>query len=368
MSDMTYTVADAVKALDEVFPLSTQDGWDNSGLLVGDASDPLKGVLLAVDLTEEVVGEAAELGCNLVVAHHPIMFRGLKRLTGATAEQRAVIKAIKLGISLAAFHTPADKSVEGTSGSVARLLGLSGLSVLAAEDGALCKIVTYVPPASSQAVADAMSAAGAGHVGNYSHCSWTGSGMGQYQAQPGAHPFAGSIGKLHFEAEDRVEAICTRRLARKVREAIVAEHPYEEPAIDVLPLLNSDPTVGYGVVGELESDLPVADFLEAVKTRLGCQSIRYAGRRHTVRRVAICTGSGAEFIPAAGAAGADAYITADVKYHQMADAAQDVMIVDIGHYESEKITKCVFKGILTRKLANFARYELSREANPIKYY
>lgn len=364
----SYTVADAIAALDSVFPLATQDGWDNSGLLVGDAAQSLRGVMLCVDLTPDVVAEAASLGCNLVVSHHPIMFRGIKRLTGSTPEQRTVIEAVRSGVCLAAFHTPADKSMAGTSGSVGRLLGLRGMEVLAPEGGSLCKVAVYAPLAQAQEVADAMSRAGAGHIGNYSHCSWSARGEGQFMAEDGAKPYVGALGELHREAEARVEAICPKRLAGQVVRAVTAAHPYEEPAIDILPLSNANPRLGYGVVGDLERPLPTAEFLALLKDRLGCASIRHAGGSGTVGKVAICTGSGAEFVSDAVRAGADAYVTADVKYHQMADAAAEILVADVGHYESESVAKSVFKSILTRKLANFAHYEIYRESNPIKYY
>lgn len=367
-SSCIYKVADAISALNSVFPLSSQDGWDNSGLLVGPAQAGLVGVLFSVDITESVVDEAVSLGCNLVVSHHPLMFRGLKRLTGASDEQRSVAKAIANGVALAAFHTPADKSMAGTSGSIGRLLGLEELRILVSEGDSLCKIVAYVPTSHAGAVSEAMFAAGAGHIGNYSHCAWQASGVGQFMAEDGANPYVGNLNVLHHEPEDRIEAICLRKSAAKVMAAVAEAHPYEEPAVDIIPLANDCTTLGYGVIGHFATPLPQADFLSLVKARLECQSVRFAGRCGNVRTVAVCTGSGSEFIPDAVAARADAYITADVKYHQMADAAHDILLVDVGHFESEKITMSIFKSILTRKLPNFAHYELSTEANPVKYY
>lgn len=368
MSQTTYKVSDAIDALSEAFPLWTQDSWDNSGVMVGDVAATLTGVLFAVDQTEQTVNEAIERGCNLVVSHHPLMFRGIKRLTGDTPEQRTIMKAIKGGVTLAAFHTPADKSMEGTSGSIGRLIGLTDMRILVPESDSLCKIVTYVPPTHTEAVTAAMAEAGAGHIGNYSHCAWKVLGEGQYKAEEGANPYLGEVGKLHHEAEDRIEAICPRKLSGRVFKAIVSSHPYEEPAIDITPISNQWQTLGYGVIGDLVNPMSANNFLELIKSKLGCESIRHTEPLGLIRRVAICTGSGAEFAADAARAGADAYITADMKYHQMMDASADVMVVDVGHYESEKITKSIFKAVLTRKLSNFARYETSRESNPIKYY
>lgn len=365
---MTYKISDAISALDSVFPLATQDVWDNCGLLVGDEGAELRGVLFAVDITEDVLAEATAKGCNLVVAHHPIMFRGLKRLTGHDADQRIVAMAIRGDVALAAFHTPADKNIRGTSGTLGRAIGLKDMKVLAAEADALCKIVVFVPTSHSEAVVDAMSAAGAGHIGNYSHCAWQTGGDGQFRAEDGAKPFVGDMGIVHHEPEARVEMICPRRLAPKVMSAAVSAHPYEEPAIDIVPLANRHQRLGYGVVGDLDKELTVREFLQLLKERIGCESIRYVERSQTIRRVAICTGSGSEFVGSAVGAGADAYVTADMKYHQMVDAKQEIMVADIGHYESESVTKQIFKDILKEKLPNFAHYEIHKGANPIKYY
>lgn len=365
---MAFKVGDAIVALDSVFPLATQDEWDNSGLLVGDAEDELKGVLLTVDITEEAVAEAVEKGLNLIVSHHPLMFRGLRRLTGDTAEQRIVASALRNGVALAAFHTPADKQIEGTSGTLGRKLGLQNMQVLVPEADSLSKIVVYVPSANADAIVDAMSDAGAGHIGNYSHCAWMTDGDGQFRAEQGAHPYVGSLGEVHHGAESRVEAICPKRLVARVVRAIVRAHPYEEPAIDIIPLENKNERLGYGVVGEMANGVSPSEFLSFLKDRTGCAAIRYAGCKDMVRRVAICTGSGSEFVSAAVRSGADAYVTADMKYHQMADAAETIMVADVGHYESESLTKQIFKGILSRKLSNFARCEIYKDANPIKYY
>ncbi len=364
----SYSVGDAIAALDSVFPLATQDAWDNSGLLVGDPAAPLRGVLLCVDITSAAVGEAMSRGCNLVVSHHPIMFRGLKRLTGSTPEQRLVAEAVKGGVALAAFHTPADKTLCGTSGAVGRLLGLRSLRILVPEADALSKVVVFVPAADAEAVAEAMAAAGAGHIGNYSHCAWSVAGEGRFRAEEGANPYVGSVGQVHREAERRVEVICPKRLLGGVVSAAIGAHPYEEPAIDIVPLSNRLGSLGYGVVGDLPEALGFGEFMAVLKAKLGCASVRVAGAAGRVARVAICTGSGSEFVSAAAGAGADVYVTADVKYHQMADAADKIAVADVGHYESEAVTVQIFRDILTKKLANFARCEVCSETNPIKYY
>lgn len=362
------TVRDIIQILDTVFPISTQDSWDNSGLLVGDDTTEVHAILLAVDITEGALDEAVARGCDMIVSHHPLMFKGLKRLTGSNAEQRIVMRALREGIALAAFHTPADKSLEGTSATLGHMIGLNGFHVLAPESESLCKIVVYVPIEKVEAIVDALAAGGAGHIGNYSHCVWAVDGMGRFKAENGANPYVGTLGEVHHEAESRVEAICPKRLVGRVVASVVAAHPYEEPAIDVIPLANTNERVGYGVYADYSTPMPREHFLKLLKESLECKVLRYAGDRETIRRVAICTGSGSEFVSEAIAAGADAYITADMKYHQMMDAAEKIMVIDVGHYESESLTKQIFNGILSRKLSNFARCEIYQNANPIKYY
>ncbi|MCI5983214.1 MAG: Nif3-like dinuclear metal center hexameric protein [Bacteroidales bacterium] len=372
----TPTVADAIEALERYFPLSTQDSWDNSGLLVGNSHTPLRGIMLSLDITEDVVEAAVAKGCNMILSHHPIMFRGLKRLTGSDPDQRTVMRAVQNDVALVAFHTPADKGIEGTSGSLGRILGMTDLRILAPETEALCKVVTYVPTSHTQKVKEAMSEAGAGHIGNYSNCTWSTEGVGQYKALDGANPWAGTVGKLHTEPENRVEAICPRSLASSVERSIRSVHPYEEPAMETIPIADPWTERGYGVVGTIEP-MSVREFLQLLKEKLACQSIRYVdfapqsnkrALERPIGRVAICTGSGSEFIKVAQRAGADAYVTADVKYHQLAEAQGDMLVADIGHYESEIITINIFKDVLTRFLANFASYETYTGTNPIKYY
>ena len=365
------TVGDIVSALDEAFPLHTQDTWDNSGLLVGDATARVEGILLTVDHSEAAIGEALRRGCNMVVSHHPLMFRGLKRLTGATAEQRIVMSAISNGIALAAFHTPADKSPEGTSGSLGRRLGLRDTRTMVHDEmryNKLFKVATFVPLADAGRVREAMSEAGAGRLGDYSHCTWETEGDGRFMAQAGANPYVGEVGELHIEKEVRIEAIARGEDLEKVVGAIRKAHPYEEPAIDTLPMEDTGRESGYGVVGDLEETMSEEQFLDLLKRATGCQSIRHNGDgSRKVRRVAICTGSGSEFVGAAVRSGADAYVTADMKYHQMADAAEDILVADIGHFESEEITIEIFRTVLTKKIPTFARY-FSFGINPIKYY
>ncbi len=364
----TATVRDVVEALDRAFPLATQDDWDNSGLIVGNAAQPLKGILLTLDITPAVVEEAIAQGCNMVVAHHPILFRGTKRLTNANNEQRLISLAIKNDIALFAAHTCADKSLHGTSARIAEMLHMANVQILVPEERSLFKVVTYVPVAHAEAVRRAMLDAGAGNIGNYSHCSYNLEGQGSFKAGEGANPFVGAVGEMHFENETRIETIAPKHLLSTIIKSMLAAHPYEEPAYDIFPLENRWNTCGYGVVGDLPEEMSVEEFLLQLRQTFDAQGIRHTAFGSNIKRVAICTGSGGEFVGNALAAGAQAYISADIKYHTFGDFSDRILIADIGHYESEQICKQLFLEVLREKFSNFAIRISTACNNPVKYF
>lgn len=365
----TRPIADAIAALEEAFPPALQEKWDNSGLQTGNPHDALTGILLAVDVTEATVDEAVSLGCNLIVSHHPLIFGGVRRLTGADATQRILIKAIRHGIAVYSAHTNADRARAATSSLMADCLGLADRTVLVPAAGSLVKIVTYVPAAHADAVRRAMFDAGAGCIGNYDCCSSNAPVTGTFRAGKGTHPFVGEPGRLHSEAEVRIETIAPEHCRRAVTAALCAAHPYEEPAFDIFPLLNDWGGCGYGVVGRLPEPMPKERFLAAVKERFGCGALRFSDAdTPIVSRVAMCSGSGSEFIGRAMAAGAQAYVTADVKYHSYFEAEDRMMIVDVGHYESEQFSKILFRQALIKKMPTFAPCLSTVNSNPIKYY
>lgn len=366
--DKKLKIADAIAVMEEAFPVATQDDWDNSGLIIGNAGDELQGILLTVDITEAVVNEAVNRNCNLIVSHHPILFRGVKRIVGATDEQRLIATAIHNGVALYASHTCCDKSPRGTSAKLAQMIGLQETTVLVPERNYLYKIITFVPTEHAESVRDAMFAAGAGHIGAYSECSYNLDGRGTFRALDGTHPFVGAIGSRHTEPEVRIETIAPRHSVGKVIGSLIEAHPYEEPAYDIYPLENELATLGYGVVGTLSEEMQPMDFLSLLKRTFGCGAIRHNDFNRPIRRVAICTGSGSEFIRNALNVKADAYVTADIKYHQFAEADNRLMIADIGHYESEALTKQLFLDILKEKIHKFAPCLTTECSNPIKYY
>lgn len=361
------TIGDIAAAIEEFAPLALQESYDNAGLQVGDPHTEAKAALLCIDVTEEIIDEAIERGANMVVSHHPLIFRGLKRLTGRTPIERIVVRAIKHGIALYAAHTNMDSAIGGVSAHAASKIGMTDVELLAPQSGKLLKIVTFVPHSHSQAVKKAMWAAGAGRIGNYESCSYTMQGTGTFRALDGASPFVGAIGELHSEPEERVEVIVPVWRKDAVLRAMRSVHPYEEPAFDVLALGNDAPW-GFGVVGNIAPE-PAIEFLSRVKRIFNVGAISYSGPdvKQPVTRVAFCGGSAAELIGDAIAAGAQLFITGDVKYHDFTSHNHRIIIANIGHYESEQFTKEIFFDVIRKKFPNFATYYSEKERNQINY-
>ena len=361
-------ISDIISAIEAYAPLHLQEGYDNCGLQVGDGNAEATGVLLCVDVTEAVVDEAIALGVNMVVSHHPLIFRGLKKLVGRSDIESIVIKAIKNDIAIYSAHTNMDNTRGGVSARMAQKLGLKNVRVLVPQVGRQVKVVVYVPTSYADAVADAMHACGAGNIGDYEHCSYRIAGEGRYRAKAGAHPFVGTPGEMHSEPETRIEVIADAAVKDRVVQAMLQAHPYEEPAYDVLQLQNESPYEGAGVVGDIEPT-SATDFFAKLKNVFGVDAVRFCGdASKTIRRVALCGGSGAEFIGAAVHSGADIYVTGDVKYHDFTGNASRILIADIGHYESEQFTKDIFYEIIREKMPNFATYYAKSENKQVKFF
>lgn len=356
--------------LETIAPLSLQESYDNSGLIVGDAAQEITQVLVCLDATEAVIDEAIRKGCNLVIAHHPIVFSGLKKLNGKNYVERVVIKAIRNDIAIYALHTNLDNVLyNGVNQKIAEKLGVSSLQVLKPLKQRLCKLVTFCPVAYAEAVRNALFAAGAGHIGNYDSCSFNVPGEGTFLANSAATPFVGEKEQLHRENETRIEMVFPDHLQQQLVACLKATHPYEEVAYDIYRLENEHPVAGAGVIGELATEMPVAAFLQHLKTSLQLSCIRYTSTHKTsIRRVAICGGAGSFLLKDAIAAGADVFVTADFKYHEFFDAGQQLMIADTGHYESEFYTIELIAEILTKKFHTFAVIFSEIITNPVKYY
>lgn len=364
---MEVLVRDIIKEIEKFAPPVYQENYDNSGLLVGNPSDRCTGVLCTLDVTEEVIDECIENTCNLIVAHHPVIFTPIKRLTGKSYVERCIIKAIKNNINIYAAHTNVDNVRMGVNHEIGIRLRLTNLKILQPKNKLLKKIVTFVPASHLQQVQNALFNAGCGHIGNYDSCSFFAEGKGTFRGNEHTQPFVGEKQKLSVEPEIRVETIFEAHQEPLVIEALLDAHPYEEVAYDIYLLENYHPNVGSGMIGELDQELSVKSFLELVKTTFNQPMIRYTTYDKSIKKVAFCGGSGSFLLHAAIQQNADVFISSDFKYHQFFDAETKIMIVDIGHYEAEQFTPKIFHRIIKNKFPNFAALLSKINTNPIKY-
>ncbi|GAA4404986.1 Nif3-like dinuclear metal center hexameric protein [Nibrella viscosa] len=366
---MTTTLRTLARSLEQWAPPAYQESYDNAGLIVGDPDAGVTGVLVALDATEDVVEEAIRKGCNVVVAHHPIVFRGLKKLNGRNYVERAVIKAIKNDVALYAAHTNLDNVVGGVNYKIAEKLGLENVRILAPKNQVLTKLVTFVPIADTQKVLDALYAAGAGEIGQYSHCSFRVEGTGTFKPEEGADPAIGEVGHDETVNEHRIEVIFSSHQQSQIMHALRQAHPYEEVAHYLTLLNNENQEVGSGAVGELPKPLNEYEFLNHLKSSMNLPVIRHTPLRdRPVRRVAVCGGAGGFLLTDAVRASADVFVTADYKYHEFFDADGRIIIADIGHYESEVFTKELIQEYLSKKFTTFAVNLSETVTNPVRYF
>lgn len=355
--------------LETLAPLALQESYDNSGLLVGDPEMEVKEALIALDCTEAVLDEAIRLGCNLVITHHPIVFKGLRKLTGANYVERTVIKAIQHNIALYAIHTNLDNVTGGVNSKIADRLGLEERQILSPKRQLLRKLAVFVPEKNAEELRQALFGAGAGQVGLYDQCSFNLHGTGTFRAGPGTQPYVGEIGKQHQEEEIRVEVIYPAYLEGGILGAMRSAHPYEEVAYDIYSLENAHQQVGSGMVGSLPEPMNPIGFLQFLKESMGAQVIRHTALpSHKVRKIAVCGGSGSFLLQDAIRAGADVFVTADYKYHEFFDADGKIVIADVGHFESEQFTQELLLEIIQKKFPTFAVRLTEIQTNPINYY
>ena len=361
-------IKDVTNYLESLAPLAYQESYDNSGLLTGDPKDKVRGILLTLDCTEPVVDEAIDRGCNLIIAHHPIIFRGLKKLTGETYVERTVIKAIRSGVAIYAIHTNLDNIHTGVNRKICEKIGLVNLKVLMPKTGLLTKLVTFIPAEHAGNVLSALYQAGAGQVGNYENCSFSVDGQGTFKPNEKANPAIGERLVQEVVTETRVEVIFPSYLQSRIMTALKKSHPYEEVAFYLTSLGNANQEVGAGMIGELEKALEPSGFLERLKIGMDLKVIRHTRLlSQPIKKVAVCGGSGSFLLPYARKAGAQAYVSADFKYHEFFDADDQLVIADIGHYESEIYTKELLGEVLTKKFPNFALSFSETVTNPISY-
>jgi len=355
--------------LEQQFPLSLQESYDNSGLLIGNPEMEIVGVLICLDSIEKIVDEAIEKNCNLIIAHHPIIFKGLKKLTESNYIERVVTKCIKNDIALYAIHTNLDNHYQGVNREIANRIGLKKCNILQPLSGNLSKLVVFVPKESLNQVDEAVFGAGAGQIGNYSECHFRTEGQGTFKGNEASNPAIGRANKRETVAEFRVEYLVSNYNLKKVISALFEAHPYEEVAYEIYPTQNSNQFEGAGMIGELENEQEEIAFLSQLKTTFKCGVIRHTqlhGKK--IKKVAICGGSGSFLLSKAIQQKADIFITGDFKYHEFFDAENKLIIADIGHFESEQFTTNLLAEKLKENFTNFAIHLTEHNTNPINYF
>ncbi len=363
------TIKEVTRILEELAPLHYAEDFDNVGLLIGNKSSNVTGILVTLDTLENVIDEAISKNCNLIISFHPIIFSGLKKITEENYVERTVLKAIKNDISIYAIHTALDNSPKGVNAKICDVLGLTNTQNLIPQKATLKKLTTYVPTEDAKNLKQKLFDAGAGNIGNYSSCSFEATGTGSYKAGKNANPTKGEKGTLHYEQESLISVTFPKHAEADVISALLENHPYEEVAYEILPLENTNKHIGMGMVGELDNAISEESFLTHLKSKMNAEVVRHSellGK--TVKKVAVLGGSGSFAIGAAKAAGADVFVTADVKYHQFYEAENQMVIADIGHFETEQFTKNLLVDYLTEKIPNFAIHLSESITNPIKYF
>jgi len=355
--------------IEQLYPLAFQESYDNSGNQIFFPNEEIKSALLCLDITEAIVDEAISKKCNLIISHHPLFFKALKKISDQNTQGKLIIKAIQNQISLYSAHTNFDASWEGTNRILCDLLKLENIEILDPVQHQLKKLVTFVPIEFVEKVRQAIFEAGAGVIGNYDSCSFNAEGYGTFKANENTNPFVGKAGELHQEPETRVETVFPSFLQGKIVNALLNAHPYEEVAYDIYLLENTYQRVGIGMVGYLHDPMKAGAFLSYVKDSLKCRVLKTNNSsKDIIQKVAICSGSGSSLIHSAIKNKADAFITADLKYHDFTECPSDMLLVDAGHFETEvHFVRKIFE-IITKKNTNFAIHLSENCSNPVNYF
>jgi dinuclear metal center YbgI/SA1388 family protein len=362
-------IKDVLQQLEQWAPKAFQESYDNCGIQAGNANTELTGVLISLDVTEKVIDEAIQRQCNLIVSHHPLLFKGVKSITGKNDIERCLIKAIKHDITLYAIHTNLDHVSNGVNYKICQLLGLQNLHTLVPKTGLLSKLITYVPIEDKETVLTALFEAGAGEIGNYSSCAFRTDGVGSFKPNSAANPTIGKANKLEQVAETKIETIFPTHLQAAIVSTLKKVHPYEEVAFDIFALQNEWDSIGAGMYGTLDKPMTVKEFNAHLKQRMNLMTFKFTSSfQGKIEKVAVCGGSGSFLLKNALSVGAQAFVTADFKYHEFFDAEDKILVADIGHYESEVYTKDLIYDYLKEKFSNIAVLISEINTNPIHYY
>jgi len=363
------TVSEFCSFFENYFPLEFQEDYDNSGLQLGKSNTEIKGILITLDVTEDIIDEAIDYGDNFILSHHPLIFNELKKIIDANHIEKIIIKAIENQIAIYSAHTNIDNNFNGINHYISKLLKLSNARVLLPASNYLFKLTTYVPESHINEVRKAIFEAGAGYIDNYDMCSFNSQGIGTFRPLKNTKPFIGEIEQINYVNEIKIETIVPKYLLKKVINALIQSHPYEEVAYDIYPLLNKYSKVGSGIIAELNNEIDIFDFFQRIKKTFDIKQIRHSKIiKNNIKKIAICAGSGAFLIKEAIRKKADIFITGEIKYHQYFDAEDKIIIIEIGHYESEKLIKNFFYDFLNEKITKFAIHKSKIDTNPIKYY
>ncbi|MDP4282829.1 MAG: Nif3-like dinuclear metal center hexameric protein [Bacteroidota bacterium] len=362
-------INEVINVLENIAPVSLQENYDNAGLIIGNREDDCTGIIASLDVTEAIIEEAIQKKCNLIVAHHPIIFKGLKKITGKNYVERTVITAIKNNIAIYAIHTNLDNIIGGVNKKLAEKLNLQNCKVLLPKEGTLKKLVTFSPIKNADEVRNALFKAGGGTIGQYDECSFNIEGKGTFKAGEDTSPYIGKIGERHSEQEARIEIIFPGFLQNQIIQSLKKVHPYEEVAYDIYLLENQREDVGSGLIGSLPEAMTEIELLNLLKKSFGLSVIKHTPiLNNKISKVALCGGAGIFLLPQAIAASAEVYITSDIKYHEFFDADNKILLADIGHYESEQFTIELIAEILQQKFPNFAVQKTEITTNPVHYY
>ncbi len=361
-------IREVIQHLETLAPSAYAEDFDNVGLLVGDQNTIVTGILVTLDTLEEIVDEAIQNDCNLIVSFHPIVFKGIKKFNGNTYVERVVMKAIKHDIAIFAIHTALDNAFNGVNDMISEQLGLINRKILIPQGGNIKKLTTYAPIAEAQNLLDQLFDAGAGNIGNYSNCSFSSEGTGTFKALEKANPSIGEIGKTHHEKETQIQVTYPRHKENHILKTLFKHHSYEEVAYEIITLENKNQHIGMGMIGELPEATDEVKFLKHIKEAFSTGCVRHSALLgKPIQKVAVLGGSGSFAIKNAQRAGADIFITADLKYHQFYEAEGNLILADIGHYESEQYTKNLIVSYLRKKISNFAIILSDKNTNPIQY-
>ena len=362
-------IKNVVQIMEEIAPLSYAEHYDNVGLLIGNKDTNVEGILITHDTIEEVVDEAIDKKCNLIISFHPIIFSGIKKFNGQDYVNRVVLKAIKNDIAIYATHTALDNVLEGVNSTICNRLNLSNRKILIPKKDYIYKLTTYAPIKDAEMLRNALFYAGAGNIGNYDNCSFNIEGEGTFKGNENSNPVLGISGEFRIEKEIQINITFEKHLKSKVLKTLFENHPYEEVAHEIIKLENQNQNIGLGMIGELEVEMNESDFLIYLKEKMNTNCIRHSKPLNKkIKKIAVLGGSGSSAIEDAKNSKSDVYITSDLKYHDFYKAEKDILLCDIGHYESEQYTKTLLYEFLSKKIPNFAIVLSDINTNPVNYF